>query len=167
MHNEKHSPLLKVSMTALALLVAPLSLHAQEKAAEASQGTQEKLNVDAADQQAPGTTKTTDDVSTGKNDGQKVESAVQPATPLVPATATWDSFHGQLNAQKYSPLTQITADNVNKLTKVWEFHTGDVSDGKGDTPATVWSATPIFANETLYIGTPFDRLIALDPCTVK
>jgi len=166
-HNDKHYPFIKVSMTALALLVAPLALQAQDKAAEASQGTQESLNIDAADQQAPGTTKTTDDASTGNGDGKKVASASQPATPLVPGTATWDSFHGQLNAQKYSPLTQITADNVGKLTKVWEFHTGDVSDGKGDTPATVWSATPIFANDTLYIGTPFDRLIALDPGTGK
>ena len=167
MHNDKHYPFIKVSMTALALLVAPLALQAQDKAAEASQGTQESLNIDAADQQAPGTTKTTDDASTGSGDGKKVASASQPATPLVTGTATWDSFHGQLNAQKYSPLTQITADNVGKLTKVWEFHTGDVSDGKGDTPATVWSATPIFANDTLYIGTPFDRLIALDPGTGK
>ncbi|EQA1646535.1 pyrroloquinoline quinone-dependent dehydrogenase [Enterobacter hormaechei] len=167
MHNDKHYPFIKVSMTALALLVAPLALQAQDKTAEASQGTQESLNIDAADQQAPGTTKTTDDASTGNGDGKKVASASQPATPLVPGTATWDSFHGQLNAQKYSPLTQITADNVGKLTKVWEFHTGDVSDGKGDTPATVWSATPIFANDTLYIGTPFDRLIALDPGTGK
>ncbi|MCU2405770.1 pyrroloquinoline quinone-dependent dehydrogenase [Enterobacter hormaechei subsp. xiangfangensis] len=167
MHNDKHYPFIKVSMTALALLVAPLALQAQDKATEASQGTLESLNIDAADQQAPGTTKTTDDGSTGSGDGKKVASASQPATPLVPGTPTWDSFHGQLNAQKYSPLTQITADNVGKLTKVWEFHTGDVSDGKGDTPATVWSATPIFANDTLYIGTPFDRLIALDPGTGK
>lgn len=167
MHNDKHYPFIKVGMTALALLVAPFALQAQDKAAEASQGTQDSLNIDAADQQAPGTTKTTDDASTGNGGGQKVASANQPATPLVPGTATWDSFHGQLNAQKYSPLTQIMADNVGKLTKVWEFHTGDVSDGKGDTPATVWSATPIFANDTLYIGTPFDRLIALDPGTGK
>lgn len=167
MYNDKHYPFIKVGMTALALLVAPFALQAQDKAAEASQGTQDSLNIDAADQQAPGTTKTTDDASTGNGGGQKVASANQPATPLVPGTATWDSFHGQLNAQKYSPLTQITADNVGKLTKVWEFHTGDVSDGKGDTPATVWSATPIFANDTLYIGTPFDRLIALDPGTGK
>lgn len=167
MHNDKHYPFIKVSMTALALLVAPLALQAQDKATEASQGTQESLNIDAADQQAPGTTKTTNDASTGSGDGKKVASASQPATPLVPGSPTWDSFHGQLNAQKYSPLTQITADNVGKLTKVWEFHTGDVSDGKGDTPATVWSATPIFANDTLYIGTPFDRLIALDPGTGK
>ena len=92
----------------------------------------------------------------------------EPATasiPLVPEQATWDSFHGQLNAQKYSPLDQITADNVGDLEKVWEIHTGDISDGSGDLPATVWSATPIFANDTLYIGTPFYRLLALDPAT--
>ncbi|MGR3562558.1 MAG: pyrroloquinoline quinone-dependent dehydrogenase [Heliomarina sp.] len=85
--------------------------------------------------------------------------------PLVPGTATWDGFHGQLNAQKYSPLTQITTENVGELEKVWDIHTGDVSDGSGDLTATVWSATPVFANDTLYIGTPFYRILALDPAT--
>lgn len=84
---------------------------------------------------------------------------------LVPDTPTWDSFHGQLNAQKYSPLDQINEGNVGGLEKVWEVHTGDVSDGSGDLPATVWSATPVFANDTLYIGTPFYRILALDPAT--
>ena len=105
---------------------------------------------------------------TGAPEGQAsgtVPVAANTPSSLVPAEPTWDSFHGQLNAQKYSPLSQITADNVAGLEKVWEFHTGDVSDGSGDTPATVWSATPIFANDTLYIGTPFYRLIALDPAT--
>lgn len=124
MHNDKHNPLMKVSLTALALLVTPLTLQAQDKAAEASQGTQEELNVDAADHQAPGTTKTTDEASTGNGSGQKVASASQPATPLVPSAATWDSFHGQLNAQKYSPLKQITAENVGKLKKSGSFIPG-------------------------------------------
>ncbi|MDI3262130.1 MAG: pyrroloquinoline quinone-dependent dehydrogenase [Fulvimonas sp.] len=91
-------------------------------------------------------------------------AAAQVASTAQPGqTAVWDSFHGQLSAQKYSPLTQIDADNVGKLVKAWEYHTGDVSDGSGKLPATVWSATPIFANDTLYIGTPFYRVIALDP----
>ena len=90
-----------------------------------------------------------------------------PDVPLVPTQPTWDSFHGQLNAQKYSPLKQITAENVHNLEKVWQFHTGDLSDGSGKVPATVWSATPIFANNTIYIGTPFYRVIALDPGTGK
>jgi len=158
---------MKVGMTALALLLTPLALHAQDNAAEASMGAREKVSPDAANHQSPGTTSTTDDASTGKRDGDKVATADNPPTSLVPSGATWDSFHGQLNAQKYSPLKQINTDNVSQLKKIWEFHTGDVSDGKGDTPATVWSATPIFANQTLYIGTPFDRLIALDPGTGK
>lgn len=98
--------------------------------------------------------------------------AQQPSAPQTAGVAdqkqaTWDSFHGQLNAQKYSPLDQITAANVQHLKKVWEFHTGDMSDGSGKLPATVWSATPIFANNTLYISTPFYRVIALDPATGK
>lgn len=88
-----------------------------------------------------------------------------PTTSLVPSGPVWDGFHGQLNAQKYSPLTQINADNADQLELAWEYHTGDVSDGTGDLPATVWSATPVYANETLYIGTPFYRIIALDPAT--
>ncbi|MEI4473768.1 pyrroloquinoline quinone-dependent dehydrogenase [Frigidibacter sp. MR17.24] len=85
--------------------------------------------------------------------------------PLVPPTATWDSFHGQLNAQKYAPLDQITAANAGQLQKAWEVHTGDVDDGSGGGTETVWSATPIFANDTLYLGTPFYRILALDPGT--
>ncbi|UUP18225.1 Quinoprotein glucose dehydrogenase [Nitratireductor thuwali] len=88
-----------------------------------------------------------------------------PDAPLVPAEPVWNTFHGQLNAQKYSPLTQIDASNVGRLELAWEYHTGDVSDGSGELPKTVWSATPVFANDTLYLGTPFYRVIALDPAT--
>ncbi len=82
-----------------------------------------------------------------------------------PSGTRWDTFHGQLSAQKYSPLEQITPQNVGKLEKVWQYHTGDMSDGSGDIVSTVWSATPIYANQTLYLGTPFYRIIALDPAT--
>ena len=87
------------------------------------------------------------------------------AQPAVAPQPVWNTFHGQLNAQKYSPVTQITTSNVGKLKLAWQYHTGDVSDGSGDRPATVWSATPIFANDTLYLGTPFYRIVALDPGT--
>lgn len=109
------------------------------------------------------------------------QTAYQPPLPLIapladpdadstlpPASGTvWDTFHGQLSAQKYSPLNQITTQNVGRLEKVWEYRTGDVSDGTGKLPESVWSATPIFANDSLYLGTPFYRIIALDPATGK
>lgn len=92
-------------------------------------------------------------------------SADDTLTPASPDQ--WATFHGQNSAQKYSPLDQINASNVGNLEKVWEYHTGDMADGSGKLPETVWSATPIFANNTLYIGTPFYRIIALDPATGK
>lgn len=81
------------------------------------------------------------------------------------AENSWATFNGGLRAQKYSTADQITPENVANLEKAWEYHTGDVSDGSGDVPMTVWSATPLFVNDTLYIGTPFYRIIALDPGT--
>jgi quinoprotein glucose dehydrogenase len=38
--------------------------------------------------------------------------------------ADWPAYAGTGAAQRYSPLTQITPDNVGKLQKVWEVHTG-------------------------------------------
>jgi quinoprotein glucose dehydrogenase len=80
---------------------------------------------------------------------------------------TWAHFNGDLQAQKYSPLTQITPENVKNLKVAWRAHTGDKSDGSGKTPASVWSATPLFVNDTLYLGTPFYRIFAFEPDTGK
>ena len=48
-----------------------------------------------------------------------------------------------------------------------KVHTGDVSDGSGKLPISVWSATPLFVNDTVYVGTPFYRIFALEPDTGK
>jgi quinoprotein glucose dehydrogenase len=99
---------------------------------------------------------------------------------------TWQHFNGDLKAQKYSGLTQITPENVADLVVAWRTHTGDVWPNPDETtgihmretqpPApgapvpkapTVWSATPIFVNNTLYLGTPFYRIFALEPDTGK
>lgn len=149
------------SVTALALCLSPLPLMAQEPAdaqnPPASESEAANAGTEAPNSAASGTQET--------SASQDQDGASSAPIPLVPNSTDWSSFHGQLNAQKYSPLDQITVDNVDQLQKVWEYHTGDVSDGSGDTPATVWSATPVFVNDTLYIGTPFGRLIALDPGT--
>jgi len=81
--------------------------------------------------------------------------------------ATWYTFNGDLEAHKFSPATQITPANVHKLRVAWQLHTGDVSNGSGKIPATVWSATPLFVNNTLYVSTPFYRIFAVDPGTGK
>jgi quinoprotein glucose dehydrogenase len=82
-------------------------------------------------------------------------------------SGTWQTFNGDLKAQKYSPLTQITPRNVKSLSVAWTAHTGDFSNGKGKVPPTIWSATPLFVNNTIYVSTPFYRVFALNPATGK
>jgi quinoprotein glucose dehydrogenase len=79
----------------------------------------------------------------------------------------WYTFNGNLEAQKYSEADQITPENVGQLRKVWEVHTGDMSDGSGKIPLSDWSATPLFVNDTVYVSTPFYRVFAIEPDTGK
>ena len=79
-------------------------------------------------------------------------------------TAGWDDYGNDRGGTRYSPLTQITPENVEHLEIAWEYHTGDVSDGRGDIRSTsAFEATPILVRGTLYVPTPFNRIIALDP----
>jgi quinoprotein glucose dehydrogenase len=104
------------------------------------------------------------------------------STPVMAQQPVWGTFNGDLKAQKYSPLNDITPTNVATLRRAWQARTGDVATGAtapapshmhGNTrkgqkiPATVWSATPLYVNETLYLGTPFYRIFALEPDTGK
>ena len=77
----------------------------------------------------------------------------------------WYTFNGNIENQKYSQAAQITPQNVGKLAKAWEVHTGDVSDGSGKIPLSDWSATPLFVNDTVYVSTPFYRIFAITPDT--
>ena len=104
---------------------------------------------------------------TGAADNPAPAAAVERGPDKWMTADVWPTFNGDLEAQKFSPATQITPDNVGGLKKVWETHTGDVSDGSHGKPATVWSATPLFVNDTLYLGTPFYRIFALEPDTGK
>jgi len=110
--------------------------------------------------------------------------ATDQAAPYVypmPATTTgdkqtWYTFNGDLAAQKFATSSQIAPDNVANLKPAWQLHTGDVSQGSvvgeghassGKTPPTVWSATPLFVNDTVYVSTPFYRILAVAPDTGK
>jgi quinoprotein glucose dehydrogenase len=82
------------------------------------------------------------------------------------AVAEWPAYGGDQGGRRYSPLTQITPVNVNRLKAAWTYRTGDVSDGKGEIPSkTAFEGTPILVDGTLYFPTPFNRIIALDPET--
>jgi quinoprotein glucose dehydrogenase len=66
---------------------------------------------------------------------------------------------------RHSPLTQINRETVSKLKVAWTFHTGDLSDGSNGQKRSGFETTPILVDGVLFLTTPFNRVIALDPQT--
>ena len=93
--------------------------------------------------------------------------AVSSAWGQYSVSAEWPNYGNDPGGMRYSPLAQINRDNVAKLKVAWTFHTGDVSQGSPGRRASGFETTPIMVDGTLYLTTPFNRIIALDPETGK
>lgn len=76
--------------------------------------------------------------------------------------ADWPAYGRDAEGSRYSPLTQITRENVSRLQIAWIYHTGDTPTKE---QAAAFEATPILVDGSLYLSTPFNRVIALDPET--
>lgn len=79
----------------------------------------------------------------------------------------WPVYGGEAGGSRYSTLKQINRANVSTLTTAWIYHTGDVSDGTNYPVKSAFETTPLMVDGVLYLTTPFDRLIALEPETGK
>lgn len=86
-----------------------------------------------------------------------------PAPALDPGQAQqqrWEYYGRTPGGTRYAPFQQITPQNVEKLQVAWTFRTGDIA-GKGAED----QSTPTQIGDTLYICTPYAKIIALDADT--
>jgi quinoprotein glucose dehydrogenase len=78
----------------------------------------------------------------------------------------WIDYGGDRGGLRYAPLADIGPANVARLEIAWVHHSGDVSDGRSGVPSTsAYEVTPILVDGSLFLCTPFNRVIALDPET--
>ena len=83
------------------------------------------------------------------------------------AFGEWTAYGRDKGGERYSPLKQINRRNVKDLKIAWTYRTGDVA-AKGKTRATsAFQMTPIMVDGTLFLTTPFNRVMALNPSTGK
>src|SRR6202167_734062 len=75
----------------------------------------------------------------------------------------WGVYGGDPGGTRYSTRTQISRDNVGKLKQVWIYHTGALEPKTQLNEKAAFEATPILVEGTLYLSTPFNKVIALDP----
>ncbi|HEY1945437.1 MAG TPA: pyrroloquinoline quinone-dependent dehydrogenase [Bryobacteraceae bacterium] len=99
--------------------------------------------------------------------GTNAPVAVAPATSDAPAAAKhldlklsipraeqWPAYGHDPGGQRYSPLKQITPENVGQLQRAWTFHMGKVGS----------EATPLVIDSVMYLTAP-DAIFALEPET--
>ncbi len=78
------------------------------------------------------------------------------AQPSRPAGADWLAYGFDAGARRYSPLAQITPQNVASLTRAWTF----------DTEVAGSQYTPLVIDGVMYVSNT-THLIALEPETGK
>lgn len=86
---------------------------------------------------------------------------------MVPVTfaadAGWSTYGGDAGGTRYSPLEQVTRTNVARLRVAWSYHTGALEPESALNEKAAFEATPILVDGTLYLSTPYNQVIALDP----
>jgi len=74
----------------------------------------------------------------------------------------WSAYGHSGYGDRHAPARQITPQNAHELQLAWTFHTGDFK-GAGDPLEIANEVTPLKANGMLYLCTPHNIVIALDP----
>ena len=94
------------------------------------------------------------------------------ATALLFAQKDWPTFGGDAANTRYSTLGQINRGNVSRLARAWTYHMAQApapvpQEGRGGGRTRSSEATPVMAGGLLFLPTPFNRVVALEPGTGK
>lgn len=107
-----------------------------------------------------------------KTAGRAGTQAAAPAAPAPPPqftavsdqmllnagadSANWLMYGGSYSNQRYSPLRQISTENVDELQLAWTYQTGSQLS---------FETTPVVVNGIMYMTTPNSHVIALNAAT--
>ena len=73
----------------------------------------------------------------------------------------WLTYYGAYDGQRYSPLDQITTENVKQLAPAWVFQCGSVGLHSGKSTYS-FEASPLVVDGVMYVSGPDGRCWALD-----
>jgi quinoprotein glucose dehydrogenase len=82
---------------------------------------------------------------------------------VSPGQTTWSVYGGDGSGSHYSSLEHINRSNVHRLHVAWSYRTGALTPETTLNEKAAFEATPILVEGTLYLSTPFNEVIALDP----
>src|SRR3984893_1825311 len=88
---------------------------------------------------------------------------------VAPAQSTpdsgWPNYGNDPGGTRYSTARQIDRTNVNRLQLAWTYRTGAMQQETKLSRKAAFEATPILVDNKLFLSTPYNVVIALDPQT--
>ncbi|UCC25422.1 MAG: hypothetical protein JSU98_17125 [Gemmatimonadales bacterium] len=114
-----------------------------------------------------------------RTDGVDVSDSASPSgddPAALVSDGDWPHYGRDAGGSRYSPLDQINTDNVHGLELAWTYQSGDMGHDDGSegseegcgnchTGEVKFEATPILVDDRLFLSTPLNRVVALDPAT--
>lgn len=82
-----------------------------------------------------------------------------------PDASDWGYYGGDAFGDHYSSLDEINRQNVAHLQVAWTYRTGELGAGFAAAGHLSFEATPVLAFGSLFVETPTNIVIALDPAT--
>jgi quinoprotein glucose dehydrogenase len=81
--------------------------------------------------------------------------------------AGWPNYGNDAGGARYSSASQINRENVAQLKLAWTCRTGAMDVDTELNHKAAFEATPILADGRLFLSTPYDHVIALNPVSGK
>jgi quinoprotein glucose dehydrogenase len=79
--------------------------------------------------------------------------------------ATWPNYGNDPGGTRYSSAHQIDRSNIGLLHLAWTYRTGAMDEKTDLVRKAAFEATPIMVDNRLFLSTPYNHVIALDPQT--
>jgi quinoprotein glucose dehydrogenase len=77
--------------------------------------------------------------------------------------AGWPNYGNDAGGGRYSPARQIDRNNVAQLQVAWTYRTGAIQQQTDLIHKAAFEATPILVEDKLFLTTPYNHVIALNP----
>jgi quinoprotein glucose dehydrogenase len=75
----------------------------------------------------------------------------------------WPVYAGDPGATHYSPLSDINRGNVTRLETAWRWRPNEKRLEQFGTQPGTFQNTPIVIDDVMYLSTPYNRVVALEP----
>src|SRR5438445_8282628 len=94
---------------------------------------------------------------------------------ILAQSKEWPTYGHDPGGMRFSPLTQVTPANVSRLEVAWVYHMKPPpasapegrGRGRGGLGFSASEVTPLVVNGTMYIATPYSRVVGVEATTGK